>query len=348
MRRLKCPPRRPTRHAPASRTRLLHISLALSIAVTVSAPRAREDPPRPPRSKPKAPASARSSCGATRSSTSTIPARTAACIDLANRLHVPTREAAVRAQLLFRPGERFEQRRIEETERNLRSLRFLQEPEVHPVRYHDGVVDLEIRSRDVWTMTPSVSFGRSGGANHTNIEFEDTNFLGFGKFVQAGIGSDVDRTTTSIEWRDPNVFGTSMAQQRPLRRQHGRRRIRARARAPVLFPRHALERGHLRRSRTKASSGATRWAPSSTAIDATSARRTSMAAGPAVSKTAWCIAGSPASATTRRASAPRRSRRHPACCHQTGSCPIPTSGSNPFAMGTPWRRTATTSAVPRT
>lgn len=127
---------------------------------------------------------------------------------LANRLHVPTREAAIRAQLLFTPGERFEQRRVEETERNLRSLRFLQEPEIRPLRYHDGVVDLEIRSRDAWTMSPSVSFGRSGGANHTGIEFEDTNFLGFGKFVQAGVGSDVDRTTTSLEWRDPNVFGS--------------------------------------------------------------------------------------------------------------------------------------------
>jgi outer membrane protein assembly factor BamA len=127
---------------------------------------------------------------------------------LANRLHVPTRESAVRAQLLFGPGDQFEQRKIEETERNLRSLRFLREPRVRPTRYHDGVVDIEIQSHDVWTMSPGFSFGRSGGTNHTNFEFEDSNFLGLGKFVQAGIGSDVDRTSTIFEWRDPNVLGS--------------------------------------------------------------------------------------------------------------------------------------------
>jgi outer membrane protein assembly factor BamA len=127
---------------------------------------------------------------------------------LANRLHVPTHESAIRAQLLFRPGDQFEQRKIEETERNLRSLRFLREPRVRPTRYHDGVVDIEVQSHDVWTLSPGFSFGRSGGANHTNVEFEDGNFLGLGKFVQAGIGSDVDRTSTIFEWRDPNILGS--------------------------------------------------------------------------------------------------------------------------------------------
>lgn len=127
---------------------------------------------------------------------------------LANRLHVPTRESAVRAQLLFRPGDPFDPRKIEETERNLRSLRFLREPQVRPTRYHDGVVDIEIRSHDVWTMSPGFSFGRSGGTNHTNLEFEDSNFLGLGKFVQAGLGNDVDRTSATFEWRDPNVLGS--------------------------------------------------------------------------------------------------------------------------------------------
>ncbi|MBX5462676.1 MAG: hypothetical protein IRZ28_16500 [Steroidobacteraceae bacterium] len=127
---------------------------------------------------------------------------------LANRLHVPTRESAVRAQLLFRPGDRFDARQIEETERNLRTLRFLREPRVRATRFHDGVVDIEIDTQDVWTMSPGFSFGRSGGTNSTSFEFEDSNFLGFGKFVQAGVGSDVDRTSTTFEWRDPNVLGS--------------------------------------------------------------------------------------------------------------------------------------------
>jgi hypothetical protein len=127
---------------------------------------------------------------------------------LANRLHIPTQESAIRAQLLFRPGDLYAHRQIEETERNLRSLRFLREPRIQPLAYHDGVVDIEIHTQDVWTMSPGFAFGRAGGTNSANIEFEDSNFLGLGKFVQAGIGSDVDRTTKMLEWRDPNVLGS--------------------------------------------------------------------------------------------------------------------------------------------
>ena len=127
---------------------------------------------------------------------------------LANRLHMSTRESAIRAQLLFRPGDPYDPHQIAETERNLRAMRFLREPVIRPVRFHDGVVDLEVRTQDVWTMSPGVSFGRAGGANHTRLEFEDSNFLGRGKFFEAGIGSDVDRTSRTLEWRDPSVFGT--------------------------------------------------------------------------------------------------------------------------------------------
>jgi outer membrane protein assembly factor BamA len=126
----------------------------------------------------------------------------------ANRLHIDTREATIRAQLLFEEGDPYSRRLLDETERNLRQLRFLTEPRVRPVAYHDGVVDVAVQARDVWTLNPGVSVGRAGGTNSVGFGVEDLNLLGTGKQIALGYSSDVDRSTLLLQWRDPNVFGS--------------------------------------------------------------------------------------------------------------------------------------------
>ena len=56
-----------------------------------------------------------------------------------NRLHVTTRESTIRAQLLFASGDRYSRRVLDESERALRSQRYLREPAIQPVAWHDGV-----------------------------------------------------------------------------------------------------------------------------------------------------------------------------------------------------------------
>jgi hypothetical protein len=126
---------------------------------------------------------------------------------LANRWHINTRAGVIRAQLLFRSGEPYRRRLLEETERKLRQLSFLREPRIRPVAYHDGVVDILVETHDVWTLQLGPSFGRSGGKNDTSLEFQDHNLLGFGKTAIAGTSQGVDRNSTYLEWRDPAVFG---------------------------------------------------------------------------------------------------------------------------------------------
>lgn len=127
---------------------------------------------------------------------------------LANHLHVRTRAQTVRAQLLFREGERFDPRKLAETERNLRTLSFLYDARVVPVRYENGQVDIKVITKDVWTLSPGISFGRSGGTNSSRFELEETNLFGWGKKIQVSHGSDVDRTSTAFEYQDPNLFGS--------------------------------------------------------------------------------------------------------------------------------------------
>jgi hypothetical protein len=79
------------------------------------------------------------------------PEDDASLFRLANRLHVRTREATVQDQLLFHPGDSYDGRLLEESERILRGTRYLQDAQIRPVAWHDGVVDLEVITHDVWT-----------------------------------------------------------------------------------------------------------------------------------------------------------------------------------------------------
>jgi Omp85 superfamily domain len=128
---------------------------------------------------------------------------------LADRLHVPTRQAAVRAQLLFHPGDLYSRRILEETARNIRqNSNFLREPVIRPIAYHQGVVDIQVITHDVWTLQPGVNFSRTGGVNAFGFQVSDANFLGTGKYVSVGHSEDVDRRSTYMDWSDPNVAGT--------------------------------------------------------------------------------------------------------------------------------------------
>ena len=126
----------------------------------------------------------------------------------ANRLHVPTREGVIRRSLLFRSGDRLSVRLIDETERLLRSNRYLYDVDIRAVAVRDGVVDLEVLTRDTWSLDPGLSAGRSGGATTGGFKLRDYNVLGTGTSVAVGRSRDVDRTSTEFEFSNTRAFGT--------------------------------------------------------------------------------------------------------------------------------------------
>src|SRR5262249_11539462 len=80
----------------------------------------------------------------------------------ANQLHITTRDSVVLQQLLFHSGDLYSARLLQESERILRSARYLYDASVRPIAYHDGRVDVAVTTRDVWTLNPGISFGRHG------------------------------------------------------------------------------------------------------------------------------------------------------------------------------------------
>lgn len=139
-----------------------------------------------------------------------ITSRLTAPYRVANGLHISTRHSTVRAQILFDTGDVFDSRVLEESARILRSQRYFGDATVTPVRYDEAsnTVDVAVRVRDVWTLSPGFSFGRKGGANTTRLEFEDTNLLGFGKQLSLSRAANVDRSAWRLAYIDPNVLGS--------------------------------------------------------------------------------------------------------------------------------------------
>lgn len=126
----------------------------------------------------------------------------------ANSIHIKTRERVIRQQLLFRPGDLYSQRLLQESERILRSARYLYDASVRPIAWHDGVVDVAVTTRDVWTLNPGLSFGRHGGANTYGVELEELNILGTGTSLSLSQKSGIDRDSTLLEYKNPHLAGT--------------------------------------------------------------------------------------------------------------------------------------------
>lgn len=135
------------------------------------------------------------------------PKENNALFRLANRLHINTRPSVIARQLLFKSGDPVSTRLIEESERLLRANHYLYDVIIRPIAYRDGVVDIDVQTRDTWTLEPGFSFSRQGGSNSTGLTFKEQNLFGTGVALGIERKSDVDRTGTIFHISQPHAFG---------------------------------------------------------------------------------------------------------------------------------------------
>lgn len=124
---------------------------------------------------------------------------------LANRLHIITKDSTIEKQLLFRPGDGYSKRLADETARILRGNTYFYDVSITPKNRQDGTVDLHINTRDVWTLRPGFSYSRSGGEDKTMVKLEELNLFGRGQRLLVSRSSNVDRDSTTFEFRDKHI-----------------------------------------------------------------------------------------------------------------------------------------------
>ncbi len=129
----------------------------------------------------------------------------------ANRLHRTTSEQAVRNLLLFAPGDEISVRLLLASERNLRQQPYLYDARVLPRRRCGDQVDIDVITRDVWTLNPRARFSRSGGDNKYGFGISDPNVLGTGKNLSVGFERDQDRSGVTFYYRDLNLLRSDWA-----------------------------------------------------------------------------------------------------------------------------------------
>lgn len=126
----------------------------------------------------------------------------------ADKIHRTTRDNVIRRQLVFKTGDVYSRRALQESARILRRSGYLYDAWIRPVSYVDNRVDIEVKTRDVWTLKGGFGFGRSGGVNKTRFGIHDSNFLGLGKELKLRRTSDVDRTEDLYSYTDASLLGT--------------------------------------------------------------------------------------------------------------------------------------------
>jgi hypothetical protein len=126
----------------------------------------------------------------------------------ANKVHIRTRPNVIEAILLFKVGDRYEARLLDESARTLRARGFLADARLTPRAYdpQTNTVEVDVRVRDSWSLAPDIKLSRSGGENEWALGISDGNLFGTGKDLTIRYSSDVDRDETYLSYGDANVL----------------------------------------------------------------------------------------------------------------------------------------------
>ena len=125
-----------------------------------------------------------------------------------NRLHWQTRESVIQQQLLFAMGTRVSPSVLAESARLLRSRPYLMEASIKVRNPCESEVDVEVTTRDAWSLTPRLALNRSGGNSKTGFGVREKNLLGLGIQVEFKTVKNLDRQGQQFELSTKHLFNT--------------------------------------------------------------------------------------------------------------------------------------------
>lgn len=125
-----------------------------------------------------------------------------------NKLHVKSQEITIRNLLLIHQNQVFDSRLVRESERLVRSRKYIRDVAFYVESTPPGSdsVDIYIRALDIWSIIPSFSTSTS----HTTIGFTDENVLGLGHEFQNEIARNYTKDDYSYHtsYSIPNIKNT--------------------------------------------------------------------------------------------------------------------------------------------
>ena len=125
-----------------------------------------------------------------------------------NRLHWQTRESVIKQQLLFTEGLTLSPSALAESARLLRSRPYLMDAGINVQNPCEPEVDIEVITRDAWSLTPRVALNRSGGNSKTGFGVREKNLFGLGVQIEFKTVKNLDRQGQQFELSTKHLFNT--------------------------------------------------------------------------------------------------------------------------------------------
>jgi hypothetical protein len=126
-----------------------------------------------------------------------------------NLFHMATVEEAVRGELVFSPGEAWDQRRADESSRRLRDPLNTSLVAIVPVRAAvEGDVDVLVVTRDVWSLRANSNYEiQENQITFLSLSLSENNLLGRRKLLAATFRMDQATYSIGPLYIDRNMFG---------------------------------------------------------------------------------------------------------------------------------------------
>lgn len=128
----------------------------------------------------------------------------------ANASHIISTEATIRDDLLFTEATPLKLSELAETERLLRSRRYLRDAKVEVIRYCAGENSavIQVSTWDNWSLLPKIEWSSEGGETEYSLGIAEDNLFGSGNQIQLDYAKDSERTGYSLSFASPNIFGS--------------------------------------------------------------------------------------------------------------------------------------------
>lgn len=128
--------------------------------------------------------------------------------NLANSLHVRTRESFIRSELLFDVGDCYDPFLLEESGRILRSYVFIAKADVFAVRQPDGNQHVVVDTQDEWTTRVDLGVTFDGGVQLETLEISEENVGGVGAQAAVFLRQRRERKDIGARLAVPRLFGS--------------------------------------------------------------------------------------------------------------------------------------------
>ena len=113
-----------------------------------------------------------------------------------NAVHLKTKEVTIRNIMLFRKHDKLDSKLLLESERLIRSQRYIREVTIVPVDIpkNKDSIDIKIRVLDSWTLIPTGSLS----STESSVKLTERNILGFGHLISGNIKNRFDTRERAV------------------------------------------------------------------------------------------------------------------------------------------------------